>query len=420
MRISQLSLRNFRNISRADLAIPPSGFALIGENGQGKTNILEAIHYFHLMRSLRGARDQELIQFDEPAFHIAGTVENWKSGTRAETSSTISVGFERRGKRKKIVKDGKEIGRVVEAFGSLPSIVISPKDAELVSGGPALRRTYLDILLSLTVPGYLSTLQQYRANLMRRNAALRNAQLSGARDLDPIAAWEPALAQLASYIYDVRHRWVVQNTERFSELGAAIGERHPVSIKYSSSFLDRITGRSEGGVSDLKMLFEAQFEEIRVNEVRRGSTQIGPHRDDLQISLGGRDLRTYGSGGQLRTAAIALRILELRSVSESLSGSPSVSVSDSRSVVLGTGEISNPGPKPILLLDDPFAELDVRRSRRILSLLQSAGIGQTVITVPRADDLPEEFQALERWSIEGGVISGASDGVSRRDNYNGQ
>lgn len=407
MRLSQLSLRNFRNISRADLAIPPSGFALIGENGQGKTNILEAIHYFHLMRSLRGARDQELIQFDEPAFHIAGTIASEKEGAGPENSSMISVGFERRGKRKKIVKDGKEISRVVEAFGSLPSIVISPKDAELVSGGPALRRTYLDILLSLTIPGYLSTLQQYRANLMRRNAALRNAQLSGARDLDPIAAWEPALAQLASYIYDVRHQWVVRNTDPFRELGAAIGERHPVSIKYSSSFLDRVPGGSEGGSVELTRLFEAQFEEIRLNEVRRGSTQIGPHRDDLQISLSGRDLRTYGSGGQLRTAAIALRILELRSVSEAMSGAQTV-------------EIGKSSPKPILLLDDPFAELDLRRSRRILSLLQSSGIGQTIITVPRADDLPQEFQALERWSIEGGVIGSSSDTPIRSENHHGQ
>src|SRR4051812_29391539 len=147
---------------------PAEGFVVIGDNGQGKTNLLEAIYYLQILRSVRGARDQDLVRFGAEGFHI---------GARAETGAAheIGVGFERAGKRKRVRLDGAIPERLSDALGAVPSVMFSPDDVELISGAPNARRRYLDIMLALTTRGYLGALQRYRAALTRRNAALRES-----------------------------------------------------------------------------------------------------------------------------------------------------------------------------------------------------------------------------------------------------
>jgi DNA replication and repair protein RecF len=254
--------------------------------------------------------------------------------------------------------------------------MFAPDDVSLITGSPTERRRFLDVLLAVTDHSYLVALQQYRAALLRRNAALRSAAVSGGADA--VAVWEPALAQYGAALWRERRAWVVSMEDRLETLCREIGEGARVRMRYASTLAT---------ADDPRVALARALEEKRASDLRRGLTHVGPHRDDLVITLDGRDLRVFGSAGQQRTAAIALRMLEAATVTE------------------------RRGLAPMFLLDDPFAELDVRRSARILSLLEregmGGGVGQTVLAVPRDSDIPGELTGLERFRIEAGVVTSA-------------
>lgn len=360
--LRRISARDFRNFEKLDLDIPRAGIAIVGENGQGKTNLLEAIYYMQVLRSMRGARDQDLVRFGAKAFHLAAECDS-------ANAHEIKVGFETRGRKKKVTVDGAVAPRLSEAFGSLPSVMFSPRDIQLVSGSPAERRRFLDLVLALSSRRYLTALQMYRAALQRRNAALREAVRSG--DESAAAVWEPALAEHGAALVQARVDWIAQRSAEFTRLATVIGEAGSLRMSYATSL-----PRDD----DLRASIETALARHRRHDLRRGMTHSGPHRDDLALSLDGRDLRLFGSAGQQRTAAIALRMLESETIR------------------------SARGVAPVLLLDDPFAELDVKRSARILELLRGPGLGQTVLVVPRATDIPPELVQLERREITCGRI----------------
>ena len=147
--LRSLALRDFRNLARLDLAFPTAGVVVIGDNGQGKSNLLEAIYYLHLLRSVRGARDVDVVRFGAPGFHVSARTDG---GANHE----ISAGFERQGRRKRVKLGGSEPQRLSDALGALPCVLFSPADVELVAGAPSARRRYLDILLALSSRSYLS------------------------------------------------------------------------------------------------------------------------------------------------------------------------------------------------------------------------------------------------------------------------
>ncbi|MEP6999637.1 MAG: DNA replication and repair protein RecF [bacterium] len=364
-----LALRDFRNLARLDLAFPAAGVVVIGDNGQGKSNLLEAIYYLHLLRSVRGARDADVVRFGAPGFHVAARTEG---GTNHE----VSAGFERQGRRKRVKLDGSEAQRLSDALGALPCVLFSPADVELVAGAPSARRRYLDILLALSSRTYLTALQRYRHALAQRNAALRDAlRATGAKAEQRIAVWEAPLAQHGAVLWLERVRWAEQAASRFETICAAIGEQSSVSMRYATSLEP-----SSRALADVQQALAVSFGQKRPMDIRRCLTHSGPHRDDLALALAGRELRAFGSAGQQRTGAIALRLLEGETLRERL------------------------GVAPMLLLDDPFAELDVHRSSRILELLAAQSMGQTVLTVPRESDIPSALTQLSRWRIEGGVV----------------
>jgi DNA replication and repair protein RecF len=363
IRLDTISIRDFRNLERVDLEFPAEGVAIIGDNGHGKTNLLEAIYYLQILRSIRDARDQDLTRFDASGFHISAKVYS-------PDEHELGVGFERVTKRKKVTIDGAQPRRLSDALGSLPSVMFSPRDLELVSGAPSERRRYLDLVLALTDRKYLRALQHYRANLARRNAALRNATRRGASDAE-VSVWEPALAEHGSRLIEARARWVADSAPKFTRLAESIGEIGQATIRYVSPFAE-----SEARHDVLL----AALEEKRPLDMRRGLTHVGPHRDDLELTLDGRDLRLFGSAGQQRTAAIALRMLEAATLRD------------------------HAGAEPVLLLDDPFAELDIRRAARILLMLEKRGLGQTILVVPRETDIPPGLMRLDRLEIRDGVV----------------
>ncbi|HEX9605901.1 MAG TPA: DNA replication and repair protein RecF [Gemmatimonadaceae bacterium] len=365
IRLDKISIREFRNLERVDLELPPDGAVIVGDNGHGKTNFLEAIYYLQIMRSIRDARDQDLTRFDTTGFHIS-------AHAHTPEPHEISVGFDRNAKRKKVSIDGTEVRRLSDALGALPSVMFSPRDLELVSGSPAERRRYLDLVLALTDGKYLQALQHYRANLAQRNAALRNATRRGsAANEQQIAVWEPALAEHGSVLIEARAKWVRDSAAYFSDRLQGIGEKGDAQMRYVSPFAD-----SEARHDVLL----AAFEEKRALDLRRGITHVGPHRDDLELTLDGRDLRLFGSAGQQRSAAIALRLLEAATLRK------------------------HAGAEPLLLLDDPFAELDIRRAARILVMLEERGLGQTILVVPREADVPPGLMRLDRFQVTEGAI----------------
>ncbi len=371
VRLTRLSTRGFRNLSRIDLRPPPAGVVIVGENGHGKTNLLEAAYYFMLLRSSRGARDADMVQFGRDGFFISAELEG--GGARE-----VSVGFEKQGKRKRVRMDGAEVPRMSSALGSLPSVMVSPRDVSLVSGSPSERRRFLDVVLAVTSRRYLHALQHYRGALARRNAVIRAVQRSsGSGGEDKAAVWEPALAEHGSVLWQERAEWVLTHRERYSSLCTAIGERGMSAMRLVS------TSPAALGAADRREALASAFAARRAHDLRRGLTSVGPHRDDLALTLDDRDLRLFGSAGQQRTASIALRLLEAETLRARI------------------------GAPPLMLLDDPFAELDARRAGRILGLLDESGLGQVLLAVPRVADIPAEFTRLERVGILDGELAAA-------------
>jgi DNA replication and repair protein RecF len=356
--LRRLDVRDFRNLVHVELTAPAEGIAVVGDNGQGKTNLLEAVYYLHLLRSARGARDVDVVRFGSAGFHIRATTES---------NHTIAVGFERAGRRKRATIDGATPARLSDALGALPCVLFSPTDVELVRGAPSERRRYLDIVLGVTSRPYLRALQAYRTALAQRSAALR----AYAGQWQPVAVWDPPLAEHGATLVRERAAWIGSVAEAVAVLCAEIGEPGRLELSYASQFADTV---------DVADAIRAALAHARAVDLKRGATQVGPHRDDIRLVLDGQDLRAFGSAGQQRTAAIALRIVEASTLRE------------------------HAGAAPLFLLDDPFAELDARRAHRILGVLAGHGIGQTLLAVPRLSDIPAEMTRLERWSIAGGVL----------------
>jgi len=371
-----LSLRDFRNFQRLELSIPEAGVMIVGPNGSGKSNLLEAIYYFEIFRSFRGARDRELPRFGQDVFRVEASV------ARGDETLDLAAAWQKSTRRKKVEIDGHEPERLSDALGSLGAVVFSLDDSELIWGSPSSRRRYFDILLSLVEPGYVGALQRYRAVLGQRNEALRQGQMRVVR------AWAEGLVEPGAALMAARHAWTRERDEPFGRYHAAIAGGAAARLAYAST-LGEAEPPEAPDESTWGERFRQALAENEESDVRRGMTQVGPHRDDLVIRAvvdGGserRDLRSYGSGGQRRTAAIALRLVEADTLRD------------------------RSGDEPIYLLDDVFAELDRERSARVLELLEDGRSGQVVLTAPKPVDLPLRGGSLPRWRIDDGRITTA-------------
>jgi DNA replication and repair protein RecF len=365
--LSHLRLRGFRNLADQSLDLPARGVAIVGDNGQGKTNLLESIYYLEIFRSFRGAPDEQLVRFGTEVFRVVGRTESAEGGVE------VAAAFERRGRRKKVTVNGVEPPRLGEALGSLGVVIFSPSDVGIVSGSPAGRRRFLDIVLSLSVPRYLEWLQRYRHIL-----AQRNAQLRAGADRALVAAWNPGLVEAGSRVAAARAEWVERVAPTFARHFAEISGGDDGAMEYEPAL-----PRTDDG-ADVAAAFNEALAAAAEREVRRGMTLVGPHRDDLRLrgeaGDGWVDLRVYGSGGQQRTAAVALRMVEAETIREAR------------------------GREPILLLDDVFAELDAGRSERILRWIERDDRGQVILTAPKETDVSLGGAALPRWRISAGQV----------------
>ena len=370
--LERLRLRDFRNFNELELVFPASGVAIIGENGAGKTNLLEAIYYLEIFKSFRGAGDEQLVRFGADVFHVRGGLAT--DGRALE----ISAGYEARTRRKRVALDSVEPEKLGDALGRIGAVVFSPSDVALVAAGPSERRRFLDIVLSVNEAGYLSALQRYRQLLKQRNAVLR----SGRADASALAPWDEGVAAAGAPVMRMRAQWVARHADTYATKYAAISGGTVGAIRYVAG----VRGLSD--LTDETAVREVYLRELEKSTPRdreRGLTHAGPHRDQLEIVMAGPDgdvdLREFGSGGQVRTAAIALRMIEAETIHAAR------------------------GRDCVVLLDDVFAELDAARSQRILELLEAEEKGQVILTAPKESDVQLRGGRLETWRIANGRVS---------------
>lgn len=375
MYLQRLGLRNFRNFERETVEFPEGGAALIGDNGQGKTNLLEAIYYLEVFRSFRGAQDEHLVTFGRDHFRVEGALADSKAG-----DAVVAVGYAREGRRKKVTIDGREPDRLSEAIGRVGAIVFTASDIEIIAGGPSARRRFLDIILSLVEPGYLAALQRYRQIVSQRNELLRDG--AGVAEL---AAWDAGLVESGSRLSELRARWVMDRRAGFARYYSTISGGQAGELAYDPSVPapeDGGDGASRGAWAEA---FRLELDRLRGREARRGVTVVGPHRDDLKFrSLDGPEpveLRNFGSAGQQRTAAIALRLVEADSLREMR------------------------GRRPIIMLDDIFAELDPQRGERLVAEVLTGRWGQVLITSPKPEAVEILGGGLAEYRISDGVVT---------------
>ncbi len=355
MRLQHLAARGFRNLADFEFVLPERGIALLGANAQGKTNLLEAVYYPVLFRSLRGAPDQEVLRYGETAFKVEAGVEDGDA-------SAVSAIYHAAGRRKQISVDGEEPARLADAVGGWLAVSFLPADVGLASGSAVERRRYLDRLLSLADPRYLRSLGRYRAALSQRNSALRQGRPELAE------AFDAHLAQAGAEIVAAREGWIEGAADQFRGELELLGECGPAALRY----------RGDAELAD-RAAWAPALESARAADRSRCTTTVGPHRDDFTLEIGGRPIRDFGSTGQQRSAAVALKLIEIASLRAAR------------------------GTEPALLLDDVFAELDRERQGRLARRLLGDGARQVFLTAPRRDELPPELE-LEIWEVHAGCL----------------
>lgn len=371
MRLSELSLRHFRNLGVQELQIPDQGVALVGENAQGKSNLLEAIYYLETFRSFRGARDEQLVAFGEDVFRVVGTVEDPHGRT---ASLDVAAAFQRRGRKKKVTIAAEEPRRLGDALGHLGAVIFSPADIALVNDGPGERRRFLDIVLSLNASGYLEALQAYRHVLAQRNASLKENHPE-----EVVRIWDEHLIRSGARVVEGRRRWLSARGPLFSRYYGEVAGGQEASLEYRPGF--PLEDAADGEA--VEEAYRSALRSSADRERRTGITVAGPHRDEVRFYLEGErelDVRDFGSGGQRRTVALALRLAEAATIREVR------------------------GREPVILLDDVFAELDAGRSERILEIMEREETGQVILTAPKESDVRFRSDVLPRWHIHQGRI----------------
>ena len=369
MQITELTLRSYRSYETLHLAFDPGVQIFLGANAQGKTNIIEALYYAAFGRSHRTSSDAELIRVGADGAHIA------LSFRRHDVPGALSFTFAR-GARRRIEYAGESL-RQRDLVGILPMVLFSPEDLFLVKGAPALRRRYLDAELSQASPAYYGELLRYTRILKQRNAVLKDIRerLAAPDDLLP---WDAQLAKSAAYIVTRRTSAVAQLGALSARVQSVLAAGEELTLVYDIAGAAPESGAKDDMTGQLYLWYNKMLREGRARDIARAATGVGPHLDDLVLRVGGMNLRSFGSQGQQRTGALALKLAELFYLQE------------------------NVGEAPILLLDDVMSELDADRRRALLDFIRHENI-QTFITATDAAYFPAERMGTYRY-VEAGKV----------------
>jgi DNA replication and repair protein RecF len=379
MRVTRLTLRDFRSYESAELRLGPALTVMAGRNGAGKTNLLEALYFACTARSCRTGNEREVIRFGAPLTRLELEAED------ARGRHEVSVGFQP-GEPKRLRADGAPVERLTDSVARPLVAVFLPDRLDLVLGAPALRRAHVDQVVAALWPSRAGTRREYSAALAQRNALIA-AVRAGRASRGSLPAWDTALARHGMALMRDRAQAVGRLSGRFAEHAAGLGLEGEAELSY------RPRSRAESAEA-----LEAELSERTEGDLERGFTGHGPHRDDLAFRRAGRELRSYGSRGQVRLGLLALLLAERDEL---------------------TAERST---APLMLLDDVMSELDASRRGRLVEVLQAGG-GQSVITATELDHVPgADGPGVERVAIaegrilqEAGALSVATEGGQGAD-----
>lgn len=386
MYVSHVSLRDFRNYERLDLSLERGSTLFYGPNAAGKTTILEALFFLATTRSPRAGADRELVRWEAqgdigvpPFARLVCDVQRLDGNVRLEVvvQRRLEEGGQLANASVKTVRVDRKAVRSMDLVGNLRVVMFMPSDVVLVTGGPAERRRFLDVTLSQLDGRYVRTLSHYQKIVQQRNSLLRSwreGKRSPRSAADELAFWDHELVSSGSYI--LRERLAAT-----AELNTMAGE---IFCQVTAGEIPLVTGYQcsipevEPGIDPtaLELAFLAHLERVRDDEIGRGQTLIGPHRDDLALSLRGVSIGTYGSRGQQRSATLALKLAEAELMRKR------------------TGEA------PILLLDDLLSELDAKRRSHLLEVI-SREDQQTLLTATGMEEFDTDFlQRTKKFRVE--------------------
>ena len=336
MQIKKLFLQNFRNYEKQTFDFSEGLNVLFGKNAQGKTNCAEAVFYLCTGASLRIRHDKQLIKMGAESAYICAEAENRYGKVTIEANIYES--------KREIRVNGSKIAKNADLMGHINSVFFSPGELRLIQDGPDERRRFMNLSISQTSPAYYTALPRYNKILDQRNSLLKNNDVS--LILDTLPVWDEQLCQYAAII-------IKKRAEFLDKLAPYAKEYHSYLTEGAEELTVKPDRLYEGDEKEIAEILSRRLANNYEKDLRLGFTTVGPHRDDLDVQINGIDAKAYASQGQMRTAALALKLSEINIFKE-LSGE-----------------------NPVLILDDVMSELDLKRRRKLLQCI--AGV-QTILT----------------------------------------
>ncbi len=358
MYIRKLQLNNFRNYSLLELELGQGICIFVGQNAQGKTNLLESCCLVSMARSHRTSRDKDMIAFEKD--HARARVEC----VERDGVHTVDIVLTH-SERKRITVNGLPCKRVGDMMGQVKTVVFSPEDLDIIKNGPAVRRRFIDIYLSQVFPVYFYQLSKYLQVLQQRNELLK--KMAFKPDEASLEVFDQMLAEAAIPVIKLRREFI----QRLDPVCSLVHD----NLSGNTEKLEIIY--SPGCDEDIDSILKA-LKNSRQGDIKRGTTYIGPHHDDIAIKLNGVDLRFYGSQGQQRTAALSLKLGQLNLMKKDI------------------------GESPILLLDDVMSELDPFRQKHLLEHLNDM---QTIITTTHLVGELANVKNASVYEVKSGTIT---------------
>ncbi|MBM7704226.1 DNA replication/repair protein RecF [Metabacillus iocasae] len=353
MHIKELSLVNYRNYRKTTVEFENKVNVILGENAQGKTNIMESIFVLSMAKSHRTSNDKELISWDQEYAKITGIVE------RHNGPVTLDLIISNKGKKAKF--NHLEQQKLSQYIGSINTVMFAPEDLNLVKGSPQVRRRFIDMEIGQVSPIYMHDLSRYQKILQQRNQYLKQLQTRKQSDLSLLDVLTSQLVEVAARILKKRFEFLhlLQQWAEPIHKGISRG-LETLRIEYKNS----IDVSDEKDLSKMIEAYYEKFDKIKSREIDRGATLVGPHRDDLAFYVNEKDVQTFGSQGQQRTTALSLKLAEIELIHAEI------------------------GEYPVLLLDDVLSELDDFRQSHLLNTIE--GKVQTFVTTTSIDGIHHE------------------------------
>ncbi|OIK13857.1 DNA replication/repair protein RecF [Bacillus sp. MUM 116] len=368
MYIEQLALKNYRNYETLSIDFENKVNVILGENAQGKTNVMESIYVLAMAKSHRTSNDKDLIRWDQEYAKIEGRIQ------KQHSSLPLQLVISKKGKKAKC--NHIEQQKLSQYVGNLNVVMFAPEDLNLVKGSPQVRRRFIDMEIGQVSPVYLHDMSQYQKILQQRNHFLKMMQIKKQSDQTMLEILTEQFIATAVKIIHKRFEFL-QLLEKWAQpIHSGISRGlESLKIEYKPS-VDVLEGQE---LSKMIASYEEKFNKVKSREIERGTTLFGPHRDDLLFFVNNRDVQTFGSQGQQRTTALSVKLAEIELIHSQI------------------------GEFPILLLDDVLSELDDYRQSHLLNTIQ--GRVQTFVTTTSVDGIHHQtLKDASTFEVESGVI----------------